>query len=355
VSRPGGISPFNDPLPVVEVHPPTATRIGLPANQALAIGETYCWGLQVEAATGVLRSGDGRDGARFVVASAIPPSGGLLEPPNNTVVADDTTALVLRWSADSGSCGATLSTRLLLTRLGDETGLPDWDQAQCFDVPPGEFEVDLADVVDLATMQGGSWAWAIETNDGAETFLLQSSGEDGRTYRAFVRNTAPRFTYGPVYTHIVCMPEFLPGVAFGYEDDNGLDLFAIRFTYSADPNNVFTTPTAGTQLDSTPSDPEFVHFTVCLGPFDMCMQFPSGPGTYGIELDDGVNPPVRAAVAVLYEDCNGNTMPDFIDQAMGGYPDCNGNDVLDVCDIAAGSSQDLNENLVPDECEGGGA
>jgi len=53
----------------------------------------------------------------------------------------------------------------------------------------------------------------------------------------------------------------------------------------------------------------------------------------------------------LFEDCNGNGIPDDQDIADGTSQDCNGNGIPDICDIEAGTSQDSNENGVPDECD----
>lgn len=50
-------------------------------------------------------------------------------------------------------------------------------------------------------------------------------------------------------------------------------------------------------------------------------------------------------------DCNGNSIPDSVDLAMGTSEDCNNNGIPDECDTASGTSEDCNNNSVPDECE----
>ena len=53
----------------------------------------------------------------------------------------------------------------------------------------------------------------------------------------------------------------------------------------------------------------------------------------------------------LFQDCNGNGIPDDIDISESTSQDCNGNGVPDECDIAEGTSQDCNGNGIPDECD----
>jgi hypothetical protein len=51
------------------------------------------------------------------------------------------------------------------------------------------------------------------------------------------------------------------------------------------------------------------------------------------------------------EDCNGNGVPDDCDVEADPTLDCNGNGVPDECDLDSGTSLDENDNEVPDECE----
>lgn len=50
------------------------------------------------------------------------------------------------------------------------------------------------------------------------------------------------------------------------------------------------------------------------------------------------------------QDCNGNGQPDECDIAEGFVEDCNLNGVPDDCDLAMGGSRDFDEDGVPDEC-----
>ena len=53
----------------------------------------------------------------------------------------------------------------------------------------------------------------------------------------------------------------------------------------------------------------------------------------------------------VYEDCNGNGIPDREDLDLGTSQDCNQNKIPDECDLASGSSTDVNGNGLPDGCE----
>jgi hypothetical protein len=52
-------------------------------------------------------------------------------------------------------------------------------------------------------------------------------------------------------------------------------------------------------------------------------------------------------------DCDGSSVPDYLEIAAGAVADCNGNGVPDACDIAAGDETDLDADGVPDACSGG--
>jgi formylglycine-generating enzyme required for sulfatase activity len=55
-------------------------------------------------------------------------------------------------------------------------------------------------------------------------------------------------------------------------------------------------------------------------------------------------------------DCNDNAIPDDSEIASGGAPDCNQNGVFDACEIASGAALDCDGNNVPDACDiAGGA
>ncbi|MHC5006375.1 MAG: dockerin type I domain-containing protein, partial [Planctomycetota bacterium] len=49
-------------------------------------------------------------------------------------------------------------------------------------------------------------------------------------------------------------------------------------------------------------------------------------------------------------DCDGNSVRDLCDIALGNAPDCNFNGVPDGCDLDSGFSDDCNQDGVPDEC-----
>ncbi len=51
------------------------------------------------------------------------------------------------------------------------------------------------------------------------------------------------------------------------------------------------------------------------------------------------------------DDCNGNSIADECELAVGLADDCQPNGIPDDCDIADGTSQDINGNGIPDECE----
>ncbi|MEI6052864.1 MAG: hypothetical protein WCQ44_09200 [Opitutaceae bacterium] len=46
-------------------------------------------------------------------------------------------------------------------------------------------------------------------------------------------------------------------------------------------------------------------------------------------------------------DCNGNGVPDWVDN----LPDCNNNSMMDVCEIALGIAKDCNSDGIPDSCQ----
>jgi len=46
-------------------------------------------------------------------------------------------------------------------------------------------------------------------------------------------------------------------------------------------------------------------------------------------------------------DCNGNGIPDWVDN----LPDCNNNSMMDVCEIALGIAKDCNSDGIPDSCQ----
>lgn len=76
-----------------------------------------------------------------------------------------------------------------------------------------------------------------------------------------------------------------------------------------------------------------------MGPTDGSVTYP------GWNLDD-----IEIWGVVQQVDCNGNSIPDDEDIALGNSPDCNANGVPDECDVAGGVSGDCDGNGVPDEC-----
>ena len=60
---------------------------------------------------------------------------------------------------------------------------------------------------------------------------------------------------------------------------------------------------------------------------------------------------VTVDMSLYYMDCNGNTVADNEDIALGTSLDCNGDGIPDECDIASGTSLDCNENGIPNECD----
>ncbi len=58
-----------------------------------------------------------------------------------------------------------------------------------------------------------------------------------------------------------------------------------------------------------------------------------------------------ACIALLTQDCNGNTSPDYLDFTLGVDEDCDSNQILDSCDVQSGNAMDCNDNGVPDSCD----
>lgn len=353
VSRADQANPFDEPLRVFEVTPPTQNFRQLSADEALVVGDTYNWGLRIQTADGVFFAPSGTSGIPFTVQENVPPTGNLVDPPNGAIFSDDGAPFVLRWTADPGNCEDILTSQVFLEFLGNASAPSNlFGSSRVFTVDAGALELNLRAALGSETLPAGRWAWGVRASDDADSLELPASENEPATFRTFVRDPAPFFVNGPTQTPRDCTPIQQSGIAllFSYDDESGASTVQVRVVFGSDEATLFDNPAAQLTLPASATGADLAVFVSALDG-DACAQLPNGPGLYGVELNDGVNPPVRRTINVDYPDCNRNTIPDDIDPALIDTADCNENGVPDVCDIIAGTSNDCDNNNQPDECQ----
>jgi hypothetical protein len=375
VSRAGVVNPFSEPLRVFEVEPPTASTHALAAADALSIGDDLSWGLRIETPDEVLFTFAGQVGVRFVVADNIPPTGELLDPADETLFTDSATTFPLRWSGDPGNCEDELASTVFFERLDGAATPADLFASPINIDAGGAMEVDLVTIGGELGIDGGRWAWGVLADDGTNATELPAGASLMRTFRTFLRDTSPRFLTGPAIDRRACSadPTF-DALVFSYDDDNGADTVAVTLFHAAALADVFNDPAATFELGMPASTDELAVFLEP-PPSGDCPAFIDEIGFYGVELNDGVNAPVRATVEwtgpptgaccrnngscieVVADNCAGTFRGAGTTCATTNCPqpivDCNTNGIADNIDIANGSSDDCNNNGVPDECEDG--
>lgn len=378
VSRAGAENPFNSPLSVFDVAIATDTSRALLDTEALPLGEDLAWGLRLETPDEVLFTFEGQLGASFRAEENVPPSGELLSPMDGAAWSDSDMSFILTWHADSGNCEDEVFSTVffeLLAGSSDEDSL--FDSPISLELPLNDFDVDLF-LLDSLAFQAGVWRWGVLADDDTDKTRLPNGLDPADAYRTFVRDTTPRFIMVPTIVDELCEPaqRLYDAVAFSFTDDNGIDTVNVTLTYSTLADDLFTTPSATLSPVPGASVGDSLVF-LRLTDFPECPDFDHGAGFYGVELDDGVNGPVRAMVEYagpamgaccfpdgscadrLEEDCsNGAYEGDDTTCATTACPqppappDCNGNGNPDDLDISQGVSFDCNSNGVPDECEG---
>ncbi len=306
VGRAGQDNPFDSPLRLYEVEPPTVTTFALPEADALPLGQQLNWGLRIETADAVFFSFEGQLGESFLVDENIPPSGALLGPAEDAVWADNTEAFILSWDADAGNCEDGLGSRVFFELLGAATEPDDlFGSTIQLEVGQGSLEVNVADASEELDLVGGLWAWGVVADDGTDQTALPDSAGADRLYRTFVRDTSPRFTRAAAASGESCGGgPTVAALTFAAADDNGADTVTVTVTFAETESAVFTAPEASLEFvlgdgGSGPVDAA-VFLAAVAGPG--CVEFAHGDGFYGIELNDGVNDPVRQVVEVTIPD-----------------------------------------------------
>ncbi|HUU86007.1 MAG TPA: hypothetical protein VM243_21125 [Phycisphaerae bacterium] len=298
VSRAGVENPFESPLQVLEVDPPTETFRALSESEALSIGDELSWGLRIETADEVQFTFEGQLGEMFVVEENVPPSGALQGPENDTRLPDNA-LLELMWADDAGNCEDVLTLTLALEFLGGAaepaalfeselqlTAQADRVEAELF---PQLLDLDL---------QAGRWAWGILADDGTDQRSLPDVDNLDRDFRTFIRDTSPFFVIEPAATTRVCpsAAHAADVIAFSYDDGNGSETVGVTLYYAALGADVFDSPTETFAFEPGAfgqSASDAYVFVQPAGSAD-CPEFSNKLGFYGVELDDGVNDPVRA-------------------------------------------------------------
>jgi len=336
VSRADQSNPFNSPLLVLRDIQPDQASVALEDENLLPVGEELSWGLRIQTQDEVLFTFDGQVGRSFTVGDNVAPTGELLGPEAGAVLADATASLLLRWQADAGNCEDTLTSTVFFEFLGDRNA----PQA-LFESPISEqlgenrLELNVSTVRDRLD-QGGLWAWGVLAGDGTDSTELPAV-QSQANFLTFVRNTAPEFVVRPAIGQRVCGLQSGPidTLEFTYADDNGLNSVAVTLYYADVEADVFDAPAATETFapDQIASTAGQVGLVVDARGGTGCLEFNQGLGFYGVELDDGVNGPVRAAIEYAGLDCNKNG-------------------IVDSADIASGTSRDCNADGIPDECQG---
>ncbi len=179
VSRAGDPNPFDSPLRVFDVTPPTASSWAMtPDDQPLPADQALAWGLRVQTADLTLDlvqfTGEGESGQSFTAGPNVPPSGELLAPPDGTVLADDTP---LQWQADPGNCEDELTSTIFFEFL--EETLADaaepqslFDSSFSLEVGTGQFELNVLPLVAELNLRSGVWAWGVLADDGTDQIQL---------------------------------------------------------------------------------------------------------------------------------------------------------------------------------------
>jgi hypothetical protein len=417
VSRAGLDNPFDTPLLVLEVEPPTDTSRPLADADALPLGDLLSWGLRLQTADAVLFSFEGQVGEAFLVDENVPPSGQLVAPENDALVPNNVVP-GFAWEADAGNCEDELSLTFALEFLGNAAEPTDLFASELqLTVLAESAEAELSSQWMELDLHGGRWAWGILADDGTDQTALPDADQADRTFRTFILNSSPRFVTGPEIAARACGLEEPTddALAFSYQDDEGNETVNVTLTYASAEQDVFDSPTATLELPPTASEAEVVVFLVSIGT-TQCPEFVNGPGYYGVELDDGADDPVRAVVeyagppagACCFADgscteglqsactasyqgdgttcasvecvpatptgacclftggCTQGTASECTDGVYQGndttcaivdcapFGDCNSNGVPDGQDIEQGTSNDCDANGVPDECEGVG-
>jgi len=351
VSRAAQPNPFNSPLLVLRDIQPDQASVALEDENVLPVGEELSWGLRIQTQDEVLFTFDGQVGRSFTVGENVAPSGELLGPEAGAVLADATASLLLRWQADAGNCEDTLTSTVFFEYLGDRN-TPRALFASPISEPLAQnrLELNAATVRDRLD-QGGLWAWGVLAGDGTDSTELPAV-QSQANFLTFVRNTAPRFDALPAIGQRVCGLQSGPidTLEFTYADDNGLNSVAVTLYYADVEADVFDAPAATETFapDQIASTAGQVGLVVDARGGTGCLEFNQGLGFYGVELDDGVNGPVRAAIEYAGLDCNKNGIVDSADIASGTSRDCNRNGIPDDCELATG---DGNGNGVLDVCE----
>ncbi|MCP4249044.1 MAG: hypothetical protein GY778_18525, partial [bacterium] len=299
VSRSGVANPFEAPLRVFEVDPPTDTSFALTDAEALTIGDELSWGLRIETADEVLFTFEGQIGETFTVAENVPPSGQLLAPENEFILADDG-VLAFDFEADAENCEDVLALTFALEFLGTSSE-PDalFDSETQVTATPETAPSELAGFIDSVDLVAGRWAWGVRADDGTDATALPDADNPDRTFRTFIREAGPLFVVDPAAGTQNCADgsSVGQGLAFTFEDGNGAETVTVTVTFAAREADVFDAPEATLALEGVPTggDPvEVVVFLEALEPSE-CVEFVHGLGFYGVELDDGVNDPVQQA------------------------------------------------------------
>ncbi|MCH7808376.1 MAG: hypothetical protein IIB60_04050, partial [Planctomycetes bacterium] len=250
------------------------------------------------------------------------------------------------------------------------------------EVGAGVAALDRVAAASALHLQAGRWAWGVVVDDGTDSIRLVDGVQPDRSYRTFVRDTAPVFLLDPSVGVDVCgLGQQTPGtvLAFSYVDDNGVETVNVTLTYATNQASVFDNPLATLALAAGDLDGDIVVSLQNLGAPD-CPEFAHDAGFYGVELSDGVNDPVQGIVeyapVIPTGACcasDGTCSEGFLADCVGGSTfegdgttcatvqcpqpppplvDCNGNTIPDDQDIANETSLDCNLNGVPDECEG---
>ncbi len=300
VSRAGLENPFEQPLRVFDVDPPTATAWPISEDDALPAGNPLSWGIRFETADEVRFTFAGQLGVSFVVEDNVPPSGQLLAPENDTLVPEGS-APELAWEADAGNCEDDLTLTFGFEHLGEATEPTDLFGADHqitlqADGAEAELPTQLAEV----EFQGGRWAWGILADDGTDETPLPDADDMGRTFRTFIRNAAPEFVQGPTIAPEVCGLDAAAhdAIVFAYTDADGTDTVDVAVYFATSMADLFSTAADKTLLVAAgPGEPSAERIVFVVAPNAAgCTQFVRGTGLYGVELDDGFNEPVRATV-----------------------------------------------------------
>ncbi len=295
VSRTDQANPFEQPLRVFEVIPPTATSYALGAADALPLGETLNWGLRIEGANQTQFTFEGQLGAAFTVAENVPPSGQLTGPANETAIPEGI-ALLPGFDVDSGNCEDPLSLTFFFEFLG-ASGEPEdlFNSAIRAEVRPDNVEADLVAQLQLMDLRIGRWAWGIRADDGTDQFDLPDSNDGSRSFRTFILDAAPQFVSAPAFSLQSCEAAVADALEFSFSDENGAETVDVTVTFAPTEADVFTNPQTTLRLDGLGNGVDAVDGLVLVQAVsDACASLPGGDGFYGVELNDGVNLPVRA-------------------------------------------------------------